>query len=326
MILIHTILNVTVGIGNFSRCYSIFKQLEMDGEECIFLVEGNQELVSQFDLTNIIFIIENDTIFSLLHRHTGIFVIDIPVAPLALVYFYRERREKVISINDQYALDIEPSIYINGDNSKNYIFNNTRKYAGAEYQIIRNDLKTYRPLIYPTLHQIRNIGIMFGGSDPGLLTEKFINELQGNDYYGFTFHIFLGSGISKNRKLSLKSKTLFNVIYIDNKLVADFFNEIDVLITMGGITSYEAMYVGVPVLSIEWKYMGQYVSYLGSLGLLVNLGDFNDETLTKLVHALSNLENINRIGQYAFETINGYGLNKVCSIILARQRELGLDK
>lgn len=318
MIIIHTILNAKVGIGNFSRCYSIYRALLEKGIASVFFVEGSHFLANQFNLDDIIFVNTIEEIQEIFKQHQGLFIVDLPVATNIEINFYKSRKHKVILLNDQFANEINPAIYINGDDALKYTFPKSKKYVGAHYQIIRRDLLDQRTNNYIPIKSAKNVGIMFGGTDPGHLTEQFISLLKEQNLLERTFYVYLGSGFGEKRKSKLKCSKPKNVIFVENTPVKDFFNSINVIVNMGGLTSYEAMCIGIPVFAFEWSYMEKYVKYMSDEGLLINLGPIDKFSIVTDGQIFSNIERINKTAMHAFQLVDGKGIDRIIKIIYDR--------
>ena len=59
----------------------------------------------------------------------------------------------------------------------------------------------------------------------------------------------------------------------------------DALVTLGGMSAYEAMTLGTPVCGVEWSYLAYVVRSFAELKMINNLGDIKN--------AYENLLNLN---------------------------------
>lgn len=325
MILFHTVANEKVGLGNLSRCIIICNKIKNRGFEVKLFVEGSKEMKKHFAFEEMYFFRNSSALIQKLHLEANgnkedyskkiVLVADLPVLGKGIIEEYKKLRvDKLISLNDQHVIELSPNIYINSDDVMGVNEPSIQKFIGPEYQIIREDLADYRPSTLQKIDQIKNVSFIFGGSDPGYLIEDTILQIE-KENPPFYSEIVLGPGIDEERKVWLAKKKISNISFLVNPSIPNLISQSDVIVTMGGMTSYEAMYLGKPVLAVEWKYMSKYVKYLEKRGLLISLGN-RMSFVSNLIRTTSEVCKLQEVVEKSYSIIDGEGNKRVADIII----------
>ncbi|MGE7022754.1 hypothetical protein [Solibacillus cecembensis] len=318
MIIFFTILTKKSGMGNYFRTLELYNQTKSK-EYCEFYLYTEEEFSGFIDESVKVWdksIYLNTVINS---EQKNILVCDLPYIDYEFNDFLTNNFDLLITINDATIEEIQPNYYFNTDMlikpPKNVI-----SYLGLQYQIIRSDLIKNEI----QMNKIQTIGVMFGGSDPDNLTLKFIVELsQSRKLKDFNFKII----VPLNKKVEfdniVRKLKVTNIQIISSPDMVGFYLEINGVINMGGMSTYEAMYVGIPVFSVEWSYMDKYVKNLSVKNLIINLGKIED-SIKSLENSLNTLpiEKIRLMVSNASRVIDGLGSSRIVNKIIEISRGL----
>ncbi|MFZ3132919.1 MAG: hypothetical protein WA125_17880, partial [Desulfosporosinus sp.] len=144
-------------------------------------------------------------------------------------------------------------------------------YYGPKYWMLRPEFFIYTKKTKKPLSRVRNIMLIFGGVDQSNLTSAVINELLG---MGFTFEIIavVGAAFNHHEELNAVIKqnrtTLSKVQIVQNlKNVAEAMHSSDVVFASPGLSYYEALATGTPVVGFHQNEMQRDVhsEYLTTL-------------------------------------------------------------
>ncbi|MDD3167989.1 MAG: glycosyltransferase [Eubacteriales bacterium] len=126
----------------------------------------------------------------------------------------------------------------------------TLYYYGPAYWIFRKEFHEYRSKKKERAKTVNNILIMFGGSDPANMTTVAVKELL-KQQINYTIDVILGAGFghsaSLDEVLAVGIKNNNISIQRDVSNVAELMYKADLVITSPGLSTFEALYVGTPV-------------------------------------------------------------------------------
>lgn len=330
MIVLHAAGNEKIGLGNLSRVNSLAKYLqEIEYDKFLVIFETSKQIADIFMIKGIKYYICKNRIDSrcviqnklnLKINEKNILITDLVDMSYEDNKFYRKNGfGSLIQINDSKVNEFFPDIYINSDAFKQEfkINKEIKVYSGSKYLIIKDDVIKYRPNSYWNNKIINKVLVCFGGSDPGYYTEKLVEVISNmNVYNNYKFSIILGPGMSKIRKENILKNKKDNIkLYINETNMASKIVENDLVITLGGLTTYEALFLGVPVACVGWKYMAYYVKMLSKEGLVYNIGE-SSEDMKELITCLNDIKKLNLIAKNGFEKINSFGAENIIKIAL----------
>jgi UDP-2,4-diacetamido-2,4,6-trideoxy-beta-L-altropyranose hydrolase len=140
---------------------------------------------------------------------------------------------------------------------------NTRFFFGPKYLIFKNDFHLFKQQQKIPQANIRNILVIFGGSDPSNLTTATLRELMSMDN-DVNVEIVLGAHYEFFNELNQaleefgdKKKNV--MIFRDVENVAEIMFRADLVLASPGISVFEALCVGTPVVVIHqnlWQKTG----------------------------------------------------------------------
>lgn len=311
MIIIHAKGNSQLGIGNLSRSYELMNHLSKKKKvigifECkdnIFKRYKNENIFQSNSLIESLNIIENNK--------CTIYISDLVSPDKNLSDKLRSIGVKSILHFNDVDFGFEPDILFVTDDFDYKISDDRFKiYRGFKYYIVGQEvLRNRKKKIKPT-KSIKNILICFGGADPGFFTEYFVENIN-DSLYNYT--IVLGPAMLNSRKEYIKSINKRNINYIDSpKNMVELLLKSDLLVTLGGMTTYEAMCLGVPASAVRWSYLEYNVKSFGEKNMITDLGNI-EEAYQNLLNL--DMNRINSICQNAYHVINGSALINIEKVI-----------
>lgn len=318
MIVIHAKGNSQLGIGNLSRSYELITHLSIT-KNVIGIFECDENIFKRYDKKNIFRINSLEESLSIIKKNScSIYISD-------LVNPNKDLSDKLKNLGVKYILhfnDInfgfEPDILFITDSFDYKFFDNRFKiYRGFEYYIVGNEVIKNRKKKLENIESIKNILICFGGADPAFFTEYFVEKINDSKY---NYKIVLGPAMPKNRKENILTIKKENIEYIDSpKNMIELLLNSDLLITLGGMTTYEAMCLGVPASAVRWNYLEYIVKSFGEKNMITDLGNI-DEAYENLLNI--DIDKVNSICKNAYDIIDGSALKNIKKIIDSIEDEL----
>lgn len=186
---------------------------------------------------------------------------------------------------------------------------------GPRHHVIDERVAGRRPSRPWHGERIRSILVTFGGADPGRLTECWMED-TGVGSGDVEWTLVIGPAFDRHRRDELLRRTRGNVRVLEPQddlggvIVAH-----DLLITMGGRTSYEGMCLGRPVAAVQWGGMARFVRAMAASGLVFDLGPARGAT-ARLRDALADAEVWRALAWRGWQTIDGRGAERVLERIV----------
>jgi spore coat polysaccharide biosynthesis predicted glycosyltransferase SpsG len=169
--------------------------------------------------------------------------------------------------------------------------------------------------------RLHRILVTFGGADPGNLTLNFLQrlrpllaeaDLEVTAIAGPVFH--------PNHRYHLQNlaqeEPRIHVVDAPSSL-AELILEHDLTVTLGGITSYEAMCLGRACGAIAWEQKATHVEALAALDLLENLGTV-EQAVDTLRDRLMEPTRLRTLANNGWQTIDGQGSDRIVAQIMQR--------
>ncbi|AZL54731.1 hypothetical protein EI285_09145 [Aliarcobacter skirrowii] len=311
MIIIHAKGNSQLGIGNLSRSYELIEYLSKI-MKVIGIFECDEELFKRYKNKNIFRSNNLQESLNYIRKYNcSIYISDLVNPDKTLSDELRNIGIKYILHFNNIDHGFEPDILFITDNF-DYEFSDTRFkiYRGFKYYIVGNKILQHRKKVYEYKKYIKNILICFGGSDPAFFTEYFVNKIEDLKY---NYKIVLGPAMSNERKKEILNIKKQNIEYIDSpkNLIKLLLNS-DMLVTLGGMTTYEAMCLGIPASAVRWNYLEYIVKSFGEKNMITDLGNI-DEAYQNLLNL--NCKKVNTICKNAYDIIDGSALENIANVI-----------
>lgn len=278
--------NNTLGMGHVYQSVTLAGELskKMDSQSKIFFISKSDQMVidrlseAGFDVYQYP---DDDAILNALVSEAPDCIIfdKLDVSPLLA----RQIKEKInckliiftnITVANQYA-DMTVLADI-GSNFRNICekdaISGTVHYYGPKYWLLRPDFFIYTKKTKKPLSQVKKIMLIFGAADQSNLTSAVLNELlnmAGSTFEimavvgaAFKHHEELNAVIEQNKKTQSKSQIIHNL-----KDVAEVMHRSDVVFASPGLSFFEALAVGTPVVGFHQNELQRdaYRGYLTTL-------------------------------------------------------------
>lgn len=289
----------TIGLGHLMRSKALALNFMSEGVEITFLVIGPNSLHNLIDLEIskcIFFKTEDEIINHLDNRAYKTIILDL--LSLENITFQK------IKSNSKNVISISP--IFNFNSQVNAIFSRT-KYStdnnhkaenfigGLEYTIINSKIaKQNKNIFIKNLNQESiNIGIAMGGGDAANRTLSIIKELK-NVKANCVIWAMLGEGYKHSLDdiiEAIEADSKHEVILAkNNRSMWQLLGNCSFVITTSGITSYEAVYVGIPTITF-YENENQYflIKELLEKNLAINGGIFKNNSVQKLSKIIDGL-------------------------------------
>lgn len=148
---------------------------------------------------------------------------------------------------------------------------NTLYMYGPKYWILRKDFYRYSKIAKPVPIEIRNIVLIFGGSDPANLTSETLKHLL-NARRSYHVDVVIGATFQHRGALNEvladgKNNPLHIVVHENIANVAELMFASDLVIASPGLSAFEALRVGTPVIVVPHDDL-QKDTYIGVFSLL----------------------------------------------------------
>ncbi len=311
MIIVHAKGNSLLGIGNLSRSYELIKYLSIT-KDVIGIFECDENIFKRYNVNNIYRVDNLNQSLELITKYKSfIYISDLVSPQKELSSIIRENGAKQILHFNEINSGFEPDILFVTDGFDYEFFDNRFKiYRGFEYYIVGNEVIKNRKKSLESIKSMKNILICFGGADPAFFTEYFAKKINDSKY---NYKIVLGPAMPKNRKENILTIKKENIEYVDSpeNMIKLLLNS-DLLITLGGMTTYEAMCLGVPASAVRWNYLEYIVKGFGEKNMITDLGNI-DEAYQNLLNL--KLDKVNEVCKNAYDIIDGSALENIKKII-----------
>lgn len=263
---------------------------------------------------------DNHEMLELIQRYDCDIVInDILNTDDKYIHYLKSTNVKVINFEDLGEGSKFADVVINDLYSKQC--EGTNYYWGSEYYLIRDEFLISQPSPYN--EEVKEILIIFGGTDPSNLTEKLFQSIQKLDKKNnihFTFIVGLGYPGYEELVQKVKMLTL-NIDVIQNvKMMTEHMKKADLAISSQGRTMLELAAMGVPTILMAQnkRELEHEFGYLQNG--FINLGygkDIGEETVAETISWLIKSPQIReQMRNRMLQTDLKNGLKKVLNLIL----------
>ena len=161
---------------------------------------------------------------------------------------------------------------------------------GPEYALLREEFYEAKKHLRKRDGNIKNILVFYGGSDLTNETGKAIEALVQLHDEGYNFTVDVITGVSNSRREKIKkicSKYHFFHYYCQVNNMAEFMNKADLMLGAGGSTTWERLYMELPVLvTAVAENQIQGCRDCSQAGLIDYLGESEKVTVDVIVNAL----------------------------------------
>ena len=184
-------------------------------------------------------------------------------------------------------------------------------FLGPKYWILRPEFLELKAKV-KKIKNVKNILLIFGGSDPSNFSSKVVDAILDMPV-GFNLSLVLGAGFIHEKELNNTIKYNTSLTSIDTyknvSNVAEMMSRSDVVFASPGLTYFESLAVGTPVLGFHQNTMQKDVfnKHLPTLGL---------ENLDSLYEIIKNNEFIFPNDPFIEKMKIGQGITEIIDQIL----------
>lgn len=237
-----------IGTGHVYRCLSIASKLVF--HEVLFLLDENHQLG--------IDIVENynypyklydglDDLMGLLRMYSPQLVMN-DVLDTSREYVSMLKNEGYFVVNFEdlgTGTEVADVVF---DALYEHEIGEDKIFTGHKYYILKDEFY-FQPQKIIT-HNVNNVLITFGGTDPNNFTEKVIDSILSTNYEG-RINVILGLGYSGLEELIGKYESNQAIqIYRNVSNISEFMFKADLIFTSAGRTMYEICSLGVPTICL----------------------------------------------------------------------------
>lgn len=198
--------------------------------------------------------------------------------------------------------------------------NNKHVYSGYKYVCLRDEFQVEHPAKFSD--KVKNILIMFGGTDPANLNKMLYNSILkfSEKYKNIKFNFITGIGYDAERNgvTTQKDKNIY--VYPNVPRVTKYMKHADLAITSQGRTIYELAAMGVPSIVLSQNKREQTHLFARLEHGFLNLGIGNEVEQNLIENTLDWLINTQAIRKNMYDLMLSYqlkeGLKRVKNIIV----------
>jgi spore coat polysaccharide biosynthesis predicted glycosyltransferase SpsG len=329
MFMIHAAGGSETGIGHLSRSRSVAAELiRLNAGPVVLVYEAPPEVAERFSSSGARVIVASSRASALEIReralrelgsaHSVLITDLLRLGANDAVFARRQGFQVLVHLNDSGLSAYAADLTIDGDAFKGTQQVNkglTKYLCGALYHIVDPSVACRRPVQPWSKATVEKVLVSLGGADPDQQTEFLVREIRKCPS-SVEFTVVAGPAFSPARCELLASQVGSRCRLLRSCLnMADTILEHDAVVTLGGLTSYEAMCLGRAVFAVAWAHMAPYVEQLDAVGLLKNLG-LGEGVIENLYASLADAESVWRLARSGWEAIDGRGAERVVGVIL----------
>ena len=246
-----------IGAGHLIRCLRLADDLRLKSKKIIFITKnfsGNFNNLINKKKYEVILIKDND--LNATKHICKKFSINVLIADSYYLGQNWEKKirkhvDRLVVIDDFSKNKHYGDLIINNLSNKKH--NKTKYLTGLKYIIIPKKRVKKRKI--KKSKKILTVGTFFGSTDKVNFTEKLLKILSQEEFKKFKFVSILGKN-NKNKKKIEKNFRKYKNLHIEKEFInmKYFFKKIDILITVGGVTFFEALSNNIKCICIPISY------------------------------------------------------------------------
>ena len=268
-VLIRVDASIEIGYGHLVRCVSIAEYFQLFSFNCIFVhkksKEGNtitvKDIGGNFDYK--IISSENEIENYYIIGEKNLILLDVNNVPLfpkkqeysKYINYLKKSNFIVVSFEEFIQRKINSDIliipYVGASRLYNDVELSGKLLLGQKYFVFRNEFILSKKVSIKA--KVKNIFICMGGSDPNLLTEKYLSYIvksNENLNLNIVFAQLDNLRIGKIRR-SLTSYNGTYVIHVNPINLASIILDCDIGVINSGLIKYETALLGLPCLCVS---------------------------------------------------------------------------
>lgn len=164
----------------------------------------------------------------------------------------------------------------------------------------------------PRSPRTRDILITLGGADPGRCTEDLLHVVKEH-FADRSVAAVVGPAVARARREHLEASAGGVEVIHDPSNLPELLATSALVVTLGGLTSYEAMCVGTPVAALRWAHMAVVVDRMAAGGLVVPV-DLSTAADT-LGALLDDRDRLTLLAARGHTLIDGDGARRVAAVV-----------
>lgn len=254
--------NLVLGLGHVYQSITLAKLLEKKDIELQFFTKSETSVcdfikASGFQVNQCL---DDEKIFLELQKFQASRIIfdKLDVSPDLSKKIKNELTGKLIIFTNLTAANDDADMMVLADvNYKNIVNKKDKKieFLGPKFWILREEFYDFKKIVKNQNNEIKNVMLIFGGADPENLTGKVLKEflvLNSN----FNVLVVVGRSFAfreeLNKLVSEYSHTQCKVQIVSNVTnVGELMFKSDLVFTSPGLTFFEALIVGTPVVGFH---------------------------------------------------------------------------
>lgn len=277
-----------IGLGHIYRALQI--AYNFTEHEILFVLNSNSDLGIN-KIKNSFFkykiINKNEDILKIVkEKNTNIVVNDILDTEKEYITLLKQQGTRVVNFEDmgegRYYADAVINALYEQQEGKNI-------FCGEDYYCVRDEFMYFDEKNFN--EEVRNVLIVFGGTDPLNLTMKAINAIGKTGYKEIKYTCILGLGYEDEGPLLEKVQGMdYNIEVLRNvSNIANYMHKADIAISSQGRTMYELACMKVPTILIAQNQREQMHTFGDIANGFVNLGlgsEIDELTITETLNWL----------------------------------------
>jgi spore coat polysaccharide biosynthesis predicted glycosyltransferase SpsG len=237
-----------------------------------------------------------------------------------LIECARIRNVSVVSIHDLGLNPVASDVQIDGSilplptNSKR----NGIQYSGPSYMVLDPDYREFHQEKKLIRRKIKSVFVNLGGGDS---RRFFLRVLQGMKLWGHRMEVIGAPGFADWGQEELERMDWNPVIFRwESGSIGHFLFQADLAITAGGISAYEALCTGTPLMALSYDgFQQSTISGFAQAGACISLGLGDDldprELAVKFSDVELNVTERQRLSWRGRKMVDGLGAERVSQII-----------
>ncbi|SFQ26528.1 hypothetical protein [Parafilimonas terrae] len=191
-------------------------------------------------------------------------------------------------------------------------------YAGPDYVVMNEAALQLRPL-FKIRNKANTVAVTTGGSDPKGVMISLLEKIDFKKFNDINFIFFIGDDFLHKEKLN-NYTNITNAKFLPFDMKA--ITTCDIVISTFGVTTYELLYTGMPVISVGHaatnakgsKYLAANYNCILDIG---HIDDIKENELNSAINLLiQDADTRVRLHQTGRNLIDGKGAERVCDIIM----------
>lgn len=194
----------------------------------------------------------------------------------------------------------------------------TRIFKGLEY-VVFNELVYNLPKLDNVKEKVKNVGLISGGSDPKNVLLQLYSLINHQEFKDVQFTYFYGEDFMHEDKIPASPEVNTTFASYDLEQIC----RMDIVIGTFGVSTYELMYLGMPIISVGHQASNAEASDRTAKGTraIIDLGIIDsispeqlNISLQELIHSSQTRE---LLRQNATHAIDALGVERVADVIVS---------